>query len=720
MPRQSDTPRNADVELFLTTARERFKTCVDAESPQRAKQLHDYKFSAGGDYQWTEGDKELRSGRPMLTNNRTDIYIKQITNQQRQLVGGIQVKPVDSGADPDTAETLEGVIRHIEVISDADVAYSTAGDHQVRMGVGFLRVVPEYIDETGADQELKIKRVRNRFTCYVDPAASEPDGSDARFWFIVEDVESEPDGSGEYQQRYPDTEAASLSDFSSVGDQAPLWFPKGKVRIAEYFYEKRTKGELILTSDGQKYDSETLPKELPAGVTIAHRRGIEARKVCWATINGVEVLEGNEDKTAGRELPIPYIPVVRVIGDEFDFGDTVDYRGVVRNAIDAQRLANYMDSATAEMIALAPKAPFIAEFDQISEFKDQWEHANRKNYAVLPYKTVSAAGHLVPPPARNFGEPPIQAMAVVAQRAENNLRALLGYVDVGEQERRPEQSGKAILARQKQGEISNNHYLDNLRRAKRQIGRILVAWIPHIYDAPRVMRIIGRDERERTVLTYAGPENAPPPEQQPSGVEQMFDVGMGRYDVVVSDGPSNQSRRQEASEMMTQVIQAAPQLLEVMGDLYFNNMDWPEARQIGERLKKALPPQFKDDQEGGPPPVPPEVQAQMQQMQQLIQQLTQEKETEAAKLQSEEQRKGAELDSKVKVAQLEAQVKIQIAQMELAAERQIAEMKLAAEQQMQMMKLQMAQESHAADLRHASEEAETNREMAMMQERGGA
>ena len=718
-----DDVAKSQTDAFLTLARERFKTCADADAEPREKQLHDYKFSAGGAYQWSDGDRELRAGRPMITNNRSDIYIKQITNQQRQLVGGIQIKPVDSGADPDTAETLEGVIRHIEVISDADVAYSTAGDHQVRMGVGFLRVLPEYIDEHGFDQELKIKRLRNRFSVYCDPAAQEPDASDARFMFIVEDVESDPDGTGEYQQRYHGTDAASLSDFGSIGNQAATWFPKGKVRIAEYFYEKRTKTELVQTSDGNTYTSETLPKELGAGVTIANRRGVEARTICWATINGVEVLEGNEDKTAGRELPIPYIPVVRVIGDEFDFGDAVDYRGVMRNALDAQKLANYMDSATAEMIALAPKAPFIAEFDQISEFKDQWENANRKNYAVLSYKSVAAAGHLVPPPTRNFGEPPIQAMAVVAQRAENNLRALLGYVDVGEQERRPEQSGKAILARQKQGEISNNHYLDNLRRAKRQIGRILIAWIPHIYDAQRVMRITGRDEREREVMVYAGAENAPqgPPGQLPGGVEKMYDLSIGRYDVVVSEGPSNQTRRQEASEAMTSVIQAAPQLLEVMGDLFFANLDWPEARQISERLKKALPPQFREEQEGQPQ-IPPEIQAEMQKQKQVIEQLMTEKEAETQKLQSEETRKAAELASKEKTAALEAKTEVYLAQIRLQAERDIAMLKIAAERDMATLKLQMAGRQHDADLQIARQMSETERherEMAMMQS-GGA
>jgi hypothetical protein len=53
--------------------------------------------------------------------------------------------------------------------------------------------------------------------------------------------------------------------------------------------------------------------------------------------------------------------------------------------------------------------------------------------------------------------------------------------------------------------------------------------------------------------------------------------------------------------MMAAAVQANPELLQVIGDLYFGAMDWPKARQIAERLKKMLPPNLQDEGEDGEP-----------------------------------------------------------------------------------------------------------------------
>ena len=595
MPHQQ--PTEAPDLTFLQRALEKFETVDKAESTQRDNQLKDYKFSIGE--QWDDADKGLRAGRPMLVNNRTGQYIRQTTNQARQSRPAIQINPVDSGSDPETAEILQGLIRHIETDSDADTAYSTASDWQVRSGVGYVRVVPEYIDETGENdnQKLCIKAIRNRFTVFDDPAAVDPSGADRNIAFIVEDLEDE-----EYQRRYPDSEMAStLRMFESVGAAPAGWYRKGHVRVAEVFVRELTR--------------TTLKREPPA-----IDRVVEKAVVKWAVINGVEILEGNDDKSDGRVLPIPFIPLARAVGDVYDLDGVVDFRGITREAKDPQKLANYMDSATAEMIALAPKAPYVGAEGQF-EGHPEWDTANSKNWSKLEYKpTVDGVAGMLPPPQRQAVEPPIQAMAIVGQRAENNLRAVIGFVDVQEQERRAEQSGKAILARQRQGELSNSHYLDNLGRMIRHVGRILVAWVPHIYDAPRVMRILGNDDQAKTVMIHAG--NPPDPSQPlPPGVDKIYDLSMGKYDVTISVGQAFQTKRQEAFDAIGQIIQAAPQMLQIFGDLYFENMDVPAARQMGERLKMMLPPQLQDEQQGQPP-IPPQVQQQMQQLMQQHELLT--------------------------------------------------------------------------------------------------
>ena len=583
--------RKADLltKSWLDLALEDFKTISEAEDKQRRDQLKDYKFSHGE--QWDEDDKKLRAGRPMLTNNRVGQYVRQLTNQQRLSRPAIQVLPVDDASDPETADVFQGLIRRIEQLSDAQVAYTRAGDWQARSGVGYWRIVPEYADADGAtdNQELKILSVRNRFTVYFDPMSSDPAGADATLAYVVEDLQESA-----YLAKYPDSEVSTrLQALQSVGD-APLgWFKKGGVRVAEVFRvtTKKERG--------------------PTG------RMVE-RKVCtWALINGVEILEGNDAKDGPRDLPIPYIPIVRVLGEESDADGIVDYRGIVREATDPQKLSNYMDSATAEMIALAPKAPFIGYEGQF-EGHPEWDTANSQNWSKLEARaTVPGVPGPLPLPQRSSVEPPIQAMAIMAQRSDNNLRAVVGYVDVGEQERKPETSGKAILARQRQGEVGNSHYQDNVNRGLIHTGRILVAWMPHIYDTQRVLKILGKDDQQQTVGVYGQTAKASGQQiQPPEGVKKMYDLSVGKYDVTIAAGPSYPTKQLEALDAVGQALRDNPALMPLIGDLYFDNLNVPVGRQIAARLKKMLPPALQDEQgqQNDHAQIPPAFQQQVQQL----------------------------------------------------------------------------------------------------------
>lgn len=652
----SDEDRHRQiVQEFLATARKRFKTVADSEARLRQEMRDDLRFMAGE--QWPKDIEAERAldGRPCLTINRLPQFRRQITNQQRSSRPAIQVNPVDGGADPATAEVFQGVIRSIERQSDADIAYMTAGEHQVTMGRGYWRVLTQYEHDTGFDQVIRIRRIRNAFTVYLDVATAEVDGSDARYGFLIEDVPLE-----EYKERFPGSAVASLNDFASIGDDQREWMPEGHaVRIAEYFYTELVRDTLVLLNNaaGQttKAWQKNLPATLPSTYRILQTREVQTRRVFWALINGVEVLDGNGARTAGKPWPGRYIPIVPVYGDEYDLNGRIDYQGLTRGARDPQRMFNYWRTAETEMIALAPKAPWLVAEGQIENYETMWKQANTRNFVYLPYKPQSVNQQLVPPPQRQFGEPPIQAIVMATRETDNDLKSVTGFYDASLGERGPEQSGKAILARQKQGDIGNANYLDNLARAIRYTGRILIDLIPKIYDVPRVLRITGLDEQERDVAIHAGtaPQNFP----LPPGVEKLYDLSVGRYDVTVSVGPSYESRRQEAVASLVQFVQAYPDAFPIMADLLAKNMDWPGAQQVAERLKKwaisrgALPP---DDAEAAK--LPPEAQAQIAALQQQIQQVTQA--LEAAQQAIQTDRAKAEVMAQLKQAEIESRERI--------------------------------------------------------------
>lgn len=687
MPDNDADPTKAtrdDTEL-LAFARKRFKLSSEGESTLRAAMLEDKKFLAGA--QWPDAVRSQREadGRPCLTIDRLTPQIKQVTNQQRAMRPSITVNPVAGGADPDTAEVLQGIVRHVESQSDADDAYDQGGRDQAEIGRGWIRVLTDYCDDKSFDQEIKIARVRNTFSVYPDPSCQKRDYSDGLFLFEIEDLLI-PD----FKARFPKAQKVTLAEFQSIGDDAPEWMVEDKIRVARYWH----------------VEIERVKLPNPAG---GDDRTVEKRTVVCDYISGVEVLEH-------YEWPGKYIPLVPVIGEEIDIEGAVDLRGMVRRAKDPQRMFNFWKSATTEMIALAPKAPFVVAEGQLEGYEGKWKTANSRNHPYLTYKPKALGGELMPPPQRQVAEPPIQALMVSSQAAENDLRAATGYFDVDQKETK-EQSGRAIIARQKQGEHGNSDFIDGLARAVRHVGRIVIDLIPHIYDAPRVMRIVGLDNEPKTVMVHAGNADGALQQAQTAGVDGVFDLSVGTYDVTVDAGPSYKTARQEFVETMAQVFQSQPNLFQVIGDLFFDNMDIPNAKPIAERLRKMLPPQLQDQGKEG---IPPAAQAQMAQMGQQIElmgqalqqaqqavegkqlELASKEKIEGAKIQSDEAIKAAELASKEKIAAVQAQVDMHKA----AIDAQLAQMKIEAEQARAALQANTAQSAQHVEHDHAERMAD--------------
>ncbi len=629
-------------EEILRIARERFKLAEEAEADIRRVALEDLEFRAGR--QWPEAvrnDRD-REDRPCLTINRIPQFIRQITNDQRQNRPAIKVSPVDDHADPETARILQGIIRHIEYNSNSDVALDTAFEGAVTKGFGYFRIVTDYVDPMSFEQEILIKRIRNSFSVYLDPNSKEPDGSDANWGFIFEDVPKD-----DFLAENKDSELASMADWGSIGHRIPGWASSTTVRIAEYFYKEFKAVTLVQLNTGETIDESELPEVLPLGVEIKNRRKSQKPVINWCKMNGIEILE--ETEWLGR-----WIPIIPVYGDEIDINGERTLEGVIRHAKDSQRMYNYWASSETETIALAPKAPFIIAEGQVAGYEKIWKTANSRSHAYLPYKAVNVAGNMVAPPQRNVYEAPVQAITGARMQASEDLKATTGIYDSALGNRSNENSGIAIQRRNIQSQTSNFHFIDNLTRSIRHTGRILVDLIPKVYDSGRAARILGDDGEQEIirineVFTY-------------KGEDKIFDLGKGKYDVAVDTGPSFATKRQEAAASMLDLSKAAPQLMQSAGDLLVKNMDWPGATEIAERLKKTLPPGLADENKDKPP-LPPEVQAQMQQMNQMIEKLTEHLNAANDTLKT----KSMELESKERIEFAKLEVQLQVEQMKLGA-----------------------------------------------------
>lgn len=594
-------------EAILQIARDRFKLAEEAENHNRLAALNDLKFLNGD--QWPEAIKRQREleDRPVLTFNRLPQYSHQITNENRKNNPAIKVSAVDDKADPDTAKLFTGLIRHIEYSSIAKIAYTTAYKSAVDTGRGFFRLVSEYCDPYSFDQEVKIKQIRDRFTVYLDPSHQMPDGSDANWAFIFENVNHD-----DYNSQYGESKLSQMTDWTSIGDSAKGWITEKHVRICEYYRKEYVKIRvgLFLLPDGTKQSIELNGKAvIPQGAKLVKERDSKKIQVKWVKTNGIEILEETV-------LPGQYIPIIKVLGREVVIDGVVHESGFVRNAKDSQQMLNFWKTAQAEMIALAPKAPFIIEEGQIEGYESIWSTANRASHAYLPYKRTSLAnGTPVPPPQRQTYEPPVQAMAQAGMQSIDDIKAATGMYDAGMGATSNETSGRAIDQRRRQVETTNYDFVDNLNISIAHLGRILLEWIPVYYDTARAVRILGEDGTEKVELINQWLDGSQ---------EKGYFLSAGKYDVTVSNGPSFETKRQETVESMLEMARSNPKVVDLGGDILFKNMDWQNADKLAERWKKTLPPGIADDENGKAQPIPPQLQAQMAKQGEIIDILTQQ------------------------------------------------------------------------------------------------
>jgi len=615
---------------ILATARSRLDQAVSALSESREDEIDDLRFYAGSpDNQWqwpadvlaTRGavQGQTINARPCLTINKLPQHVRQVTNDQRQNRPGAKVIPVDDNADVQVAEVFNGMIRHIEYISDADVAYDTACENQVAYGEGYIRLLTEYCDDNTFDQDIKIGRVRNSFSVYMDPTIQDPTGADAKWCFITEDVTKE-----DYERMYPDAAPITTLQSLGVGDQSiSNWLNEDTIRIADYYYIDYDRATLNLyPGNATAFEGTPEDKELRAVYGKPKRtRESDRPKVKYCKINGYEILE--EREWAGK-----WIPVIRIVGNEFEVDGRLYVSGLVRNAKDAQRMYNYWVSQEAEMLALAPKAPFIGYGGQFEGYEEKWKTANTQNWPYLEVNpdVTDGQGAVLPLPQR--AQPPMASSGLLQAKsgAAEDIKATTGQYNASLGMGSNERSGKAILARQREGDVGTYHYGDNLARGVRHIARQLIDLIPKIYDTQRIARIIGEDGE--TKMVKINPEQQEPinkiVDENGVVIEKIYNPGVGKYDVVAVTGPGYATKRQEALEAMAQLLQGNPQLWQVAGDLFVKNMDWPGAQEMSKRFAKTIDPKIMSDDDKSPELQAAEQQiqamgAEMEQMHQMIQ-----------------------------------------------------------------------------------------------------
>lgn len=637
MPADDYVPEGfEDVESYLDDLRKTYTLDIQADQDNRDAAMEDKKFTAGD--QWDPIVLQQRQGLPCLTINTIPSFLAQLVGDWRENKVGVKVLPAENG-DKNVADIRSDLIRSIETKSRAERVYNSAFESMTACGDGAFRVAVQYAGEDVFDQEIVLQPIDDCLSVVWDRLSIDPTGRDATHAFVDDTLPRK-----EYEARWGEVSSSNLRDREEKVLVNSGWMDQDTVRVTEHWRMVEKKRTLVLFKDGTIFDmdklkSEVKPDDLDA--FIAKHGSVSKIRQAPCTYAQMHLVTGFKILAGPYEWKMNRLPIIRMSGRTVTIGDQRVRYGLVRFMKDHVRLRNFCRSVAAEQLGYAPKAQWIAPESAVEGREDLFRKAHLTRDPLLVYNDDAEA------PPQRLEPPPIQAALLnEAQVYTQDLKDVTGIHDASLGIQSNETSGKAINARQREGDIASLTYYDNGNAAILEAGDVMNQLIGQIYDGTRIIRIIGEDESAKLVSI-----NDPMDPNSPN-------IATGIYDVAITSGPAYTTRRVEAAEAMMNAVQVFPEIMGIAGDLIVKAQDWPGADELAERLVKAVPPQYLSDKEKAEVGQQgQDAQALMQQQTQLQEQMQQTQE-QLGKLQQENQMlktKDAAKEADIEIKRYEAE-----------------------------------------------------------------
>ncbi len=650
-------------ETFLKTARQRFKLADDAVKAQRMREIEDLRFYAGD--QWDSDILKSRQGqtigsgsvvqvvpaRPCLTINKTREPVRQVLNSERQSDLGIELIPADDWGeatgpiDHTEIELREGLVRRIQRDSEASDARTWAFARSSIAGTGYWLVMTRYAPGKSQDQDVYIERIYNQSTVLLDPSHEQPDGSDAQWGFWGKDMlwsEFEAEyGQSKLAKRNPNDQ-----EWRSMGDDAPGWFTlagsgddqKRSMRVMNYVYTTSKPVEVYhLTNGGAAYDEELVKGEdgtrvLATDPTVAVMME-DGKEVChtdsekvikWAKITGNEILDQTD--WAGH-----WLPIIQTVGEELQPYDQERRReGIVRPMRDSCMGNNYVVSKFVERVGLTPIPPIMMAGGQDEGFEAEWDAANTRTFGRLHYNQKDQFQQPAPPPYRADSRAEITDIGMGLQLFSQAIASTSVTPETALGNADPTvKSGKLAKMLLEQAERGTSNFLDNLVRSMRHEARVINDLLFPIYGRPgRLARMMnGQGEMSTALIGQpfrmegVGKQAKPVPAQEGDPQAKTYKLTKdANFNVAVKVSKNFETRRQQISQTLAELIGADPSQMLIIGDILWKYFDLPDHEAIEKRYKVMLAPPIQAMLDGNSP-LPPEAQQKIAMLEQQLQQV---------------------------------------------------------------------------------------------------
>jgi len=586
----------SSAEDFLSDMRDTYQLDIDYDRINRDQALDDKQFAAGE--QWDPVVLEQRAGLPCLVINSVPQFTAQLVGDWRESRKAVKVVPSDN-ADTDIASVRGDLIRSIELQSRATRIYDATFESTVQCGDGAFRVSVEYARNDVFDQDIFIRPIDDALSVVWDRMSVDPTGRDANHVFVDDLLPRK-----EFCKKWPDSNPSTLSTELYNKCLVGNWIDEAGVKVTEYWRMVERDRLLCLFQDGSV---RFLDKDNHDQVLEQHGPPIKSR-VSPCTYAQMHLVTGFEILSGPYEYQLSRLPIIRMTGRTVNVGGRRIRYGLVRFMKDPVRLRNFWRSVAAEQLGYAPKAQWMATQSAVEGREEDLRKAHLSRDPLIVVNDEAEIGKTI----QRIDPPPVQeALLNEANVNAQDMKDVTGIHDASLGIRSNETSGRAINARQREGDIASLTFYDNGNEAVLEGGDVINQLISQVYDGTRTVRTIGPDEEQKFVRI-----NDPMDPQSP-------DLSVGMYDVALTTGTSYTTRRVEAAQAMMEAIQVYPQLMQIAPDIIVKAQDWPGADKLADRLKKTIPPQLLDDDDPdkakaqGQMPSPEEIQKGMQELEKL-------------------------------------------------------------------------------------------------------
>ena len=548
---------------------------ADQDNRERARESHDFVDKRDGQWESEIWRRMGDAGRPRYTLDKTNPIVNQIVGKIKQADFDIKVRPSGGDASKDTAKLLDGIIRNIENISNSSHVFSTSAKSMVTAGIDGWMIVQDWADTDAFEQDLFIKPVPNFVdSVWFDTNSQMQDRSDSKWAFKL--TSFSPDA---YKMKWPKGKEMSVGQDRTYSS---YYNKPENIVVGECFYVKEVDRSIYKMTDGSVYAADDpkfiqLQDELAAaGVTVKETRLRKGKKVYIRQFDGSDWL-GKEQETVFN-----WIPLIPTYGNFKVTDNKIIYRGVVDKLIDPQRIYNYARSRQIEEGALAPRDKIIATQEQVQGLTTGFETMNTNNEPVLLYNHVEGQ----PPPFKIGGSQVNPGLESTAMAANQDITQAAGLFAANMGENPGLQSGVAIDALKKSGDIGTIEYFDAQEVAICHTARILLDAIPKVYDTERQIRILNEDGSfDMQVINQ--PQGLMIDQQTGTRI-LLNDLSKGRYDVTCTVGKSFSSRQEESVAAIIEMAAFDPSVITEGGDILLSNSNAPGLDLIAERKRVQL------------------------------------------------------------------------------------------------------------------------------------